>query len=61
MWIRDRASLNFEPLRSHHLELASMGGYAEHYAFSDLRTSRLRFGSSFRDGILPAKHGERCF
>lgn len=35
MWMQDRTSLNFEPLRSHHPELASMDGYAEHYAFSD--------------------------
>ncbi|WP_174377421.1 hypothetical protein [Thauera terpenica] len=35
MWMQERSSLNFEPLRSHHAELASMGGFAEHYAFSD--------------------------
>jgi type I restriction enzyme R subunit len=35
MWMQDLRSLNFEPLRPVYPELATMGGYAEHYAHSD--------------------------
>ncbi len=35
MLMQDLKSLNFEPLRAVYPELANMGGYAEHYAYSD--------------------------
>lgn len=51
MWMQDRPSLNFEPLRSHHPELASMGGYAEHYAFSDPESALVKL-RSFAERIV---------
>jgi type I restriction enzyme R subunit len=41
-WMQDIRSLNFEPLRSVWPELANMGGYAEHYAYSDPESSLVK-------------------
>ena len=35
MLMQDLQSLNFEPLRASYPELANMGGYAEHYIYTD--------------------------
>ena len=55
MWMQERSSLNFEPLRSHHAELASVGGFAEHYAFSDPESAlvKLRISADLL-AMLPA-------
>jgi len=51
MWMQERSSLNFEPLRSHHAELASMGGFAEHYAFTDPESALVKL-RSFAERIV---------
>ncbi|WP_345534741.1 DEAD/DEAH box helicase family protein [Viridibacterium curvum] len=40
--MQDIRSLNFEPLRPTYPELANMGGYAEHYAYSDAESALVK-------------------
>ena len=40
--MQDLKSLNFEPLRAVCPELANMGGYAEHYAYTDPESSLVK-------------------
>ncbi|WP_284446560.1 DEAD/DEAH box helicase family protein [Fluviibacter phosphoraccumulans] len=42
MLMQDIKSLNFEPLRPNYPELANMGGYAEHYAWSDAESALVK-------------------
>jgi type I restriction enzyme R subunit len=42
VFVQELRSLNFEPLRATHAELANMGGYAEHYAHSDPESSLVK-------------------
>ena len=43
--MQDLRSLNFEPLRAAYPELANMGGYAEHYAYSDPASALVKLRS----------------
>lgn len=51
MWMQERSSLNFEPLRLYYSELASMGGYAEHYVHSDPESALVKL-RSFAERIV---------
>ena len=42
MLMQDIQSLNFEPLRAAYADLANMGGYAEHYAYSDAESALVK-------------------
>ena len=42
MWMQNLQSLNFEALRADCPELANIGGYAEHYAYSDPESSLVK-------------------
>lgn len=42
MLMQDIKSLNFEPLRPNYPELANMGGYAEHYAWTDAESALVK-------------------
>lgn len=45
MWMQDRPSTNFEPLRARHAELANMGGFAEAYAHGDPESALVKLRS----------------
>lgn len=45
MWMQDRESINFEPLRARHPELANMGGFAEAYAHADPESALVKLRS----------------
>jgi type I restriction enzyme R subunit len=45
MWMQDLKSLNFEPLRAAAVELANMGGHAEHYAHADPESALVKLRS----------------
>ncbi len=54
MLMQDIKSLNFEPLRNTAPELANMGGYAEHYAYSDPEAALVKlrnFGERIVDHV----------
>jgi type I restriction enzyme R subunit len=45
MEMQERKSLNFEPLRPTHADLANLGGYAEHYVHADPESALVKLRS----------------